>query len=87
MQKGSGDSLFVLSVDVFSKYPDCSQNWYHLFSKSFGLKVLFRLWEFAVLSVLVDIKFFFLAISHWLSEDATTNGGAFLVRRSTSTVI
>ena len=59
MQNGSGDSLLDLYVDVLSKYPDFSQNWYHLFSRPFGSKVLFRLWEFAVLSVLEDIIFFF----------------------------
>ena len=87
MQKDSGDSLCSLSVDVFLKYPDRSQNWYHLFSKFFGSKVLFRLWESAVLSELIDIKFFFLAISDWLIGDATTYGGAFLVRRGASAVI
>ena len=86
MQKDSSDSLFSLSVDVFLKYPDCSQNWYHLFSKFFGSKVLFRLRESAVLSVLVDIKFFFLAKSDWLTGDATTYGGVLLMRRGTSTV-
>ena len=59
MQNGSGDSLLDLSADVLSKHPDFSQNWYHLFSKSFGLKVLSRPLESTVLSVVEDIKFFF----------------------------
>ena len=87
MQNGSRDSSSALFVDVFSKYPDFSQNWYHLCSKSFGSKVLFRLRESAVLSVLVDIKFFFLAKSDWLTGDATTYGGVLLMCRGTSTAL
>jgi len=59
MQKGSGDSLLDLSEDVLSKYPELSQNWYHLFSKFFGSKVLSRLLGSVVFSVLEDIMFFF----------------------------